>query len=47
MVRAKLSNQIIDMVDPDRLALTLVATIEGALNATNVALSLDKLYLCV
>jgi AcrR family transcriptional regulator len=47
MVQAKQANQIIDAVDPDQLAVTLVATMEGALSAAKVAQSLDKLQLCV
>lgn len=46
MRRAKQANQIIDTVDPDQLAVTLVAIMEGALNAAKVAQSLDKLQLC-
>ena len=46
MVRAKQANQIIDEVDPDTLAMTLVAIMEGALNAAKVAQNLDKLQLC-
>ena len=45
MLRAKQANQIIDTVDLDKLAVTLVAIMEGALNATKVAKSLDKLLL--
>lgn len=46
MARAKQENQIIDAVDPDTLAMTLVAIMEGALNAAKVAQNLDKLHLC-
>ena len=46
MVRAKQANQIIDEVDPTTLAMTLVAIMEGALNAAKVAQNLDKLQLC-
>lgn len=46
MWRAKQANQVIDEVDPDTLAMTLVAIMEGALNAAKVAQNLDKLQLC-
>ena len=46
MGRAKQANQIIDEVDPETLAMTLVAIMEGALNAAKVAQNLDKLQLC-
>ena len=46
MARAKQANQIIDEVDPDTVAMTLVAIMEGALNAAKVAQNLDKLQLC-
>ena len=46
MARAKQTNQIIDEVDPDTVAMTLVAIMEGALNAAKVAQNLDKLQLC-
>jgi TetR/AcrR family transcriptional repressor of nem operon len=46
MTEAKQSGQIIDTADPYTLAVTIVATMEGALNAAKVAQSLDKLYYC-
>lgn len=46
MTRAKQAGQIIDEVDPDTLAMTLVAIMEGALNAAKVAQNLEKLQLC-
>ena len=46
MTEAKQSGQIIDDCDPYTLAVTIVATMEGALNASKVAQSLDKLYYC-
>lgn len=46
MVRAKQVNQIIDTANPEQLAVTLVATMQGALNAAKVAQSLDKFQLC-
>ena len=44
MTGAKKSGQIIDEVDPYTLAVTIVATMEGALSAAKVAQNLDKLY---
>jgi len=44
MTRAKKSGHIIDEVDPYTLAVTIVATMEGALSAAKVAQNLDKLY---
>jgi len=46
MTGAKHSGHIIDEADPYTLAVTIVATMEGALNAAKVAQSLDKLYYC-
>lgn len=46
MVRAKQADQIIDTVDAEKLAVTLVAIMEGALSAAKVSQSLDKLQLC-
>lgn len=44
--KAKEMNLIIDEVDPYTMAVTMVAIMEGALNAAKVSRSLDKLYLC-
>jgi len=44
--RAKAMDLIIDEVDPETMAMTVVAIMEGALNAAKVSQSLDKLYLC-
>jgi TetR/AcrR family transcriptional repressor of nem operon len=46
MIKAKNSGLIIDEVDPYTLAVTIAATMEGALNAAKVAQNLDKLYYC-
>ncbi len=46
MVQAKQSGHIIEECDPYTLAVTIVATMEGALNAAKVAQNLDKLYYC-
>lgn len=47
LLRAGIANDhIIDTVDPDSLAVTIAATMEGALNAAKVAQSLDKLQAC-
>jgi AcrR family transcriptional regulator len=46
MAQAKQSGHIIEECDPYTLAVTIVATMEGALNAAKVAQSLDKLYYC-
>jgi len=46
MIGAKQSRHIIEESDPYTLAVTIVATMEGALNAAKVAQSLDKLYYC-
>lgn len=46
MTQAKQSGHIIEECDPYTLAVTIVATMEGALNAAKVAQSLDKLYYC-
>jgi len=44
--KAKQMDLIIDEVDPYTMAVTMVAIMEGALNAAKVSQSLDKLYLC-
>ena len=44
--KAKKMDLIIDEVDPYSMAVTMVAIMEGALNAAKVSQSLDKLYLC-
>ncbi len=44
--RAKGAGLIRDDVDPDTAAATIVATMEGALNAAKVAQDMKKLYLC-
>ena len=44
--KAKEMDLIIDEVDPYSMAVTMVAIMEGALNAAKVSQSLDKLYLC-
>lgn len=44
--RALESNQVRDDIDPYTVAVTIVATMEGAINAAKVAQNLDKLYLC-
>ena len=46
MTEAKQSGHIIDEADPYTLAVTIVATMEGALNAAKVTQSLDKRYYC-
>jgi TetR/AcrR family transcriptional repressor of nem operon len=46
MTEAKKSGQIIDEADPYTLAVTIAATMEGAINAAKVAQDLDKLYYC-
>jgi TetR/AcrR family transcriptional repressor of nem operon len=46
MIDAKQSGKIIDEVDPYTLAVTIAATMEGALNAAKVAHNLDKLHYC-
>jgi AcrR family transcriptional regulator len=46
MSKAKESGQIIDEADPYTLAVTIAATMEGAINAAKVAQDLDKLYYC-
>ncbi len=46
MRQAKESGQIIDEADPYTLAVTIAATMEGAINAAKVAQDLDKLYYC-
>ncbi len=40
------NGQVRDDIDPDTVAMMIVATMEGAMNAAKVAQSLDKLYLC-
>lgn len=44
--RALKNDQVLDDIDPYTVAVTIVATMEGAINAAKVAQSLDKLYLC-
>lgn len=44
--RALENDQVRDDVEPDTVAMMIVATMEGAINAAKVAQSLDKLYLC-
>ena len=46
MDKAKKADQIIDEADPYTLAVTIAATMEGAINAAKVAQDLDKLYYC-
>jgi len=46
MTEAKKTGKLIDDVDPYTIAVTVAATMEGALNAAKVAQSLDKLYHC-
>lgn len=46
MDKAKKAGQIIDEADPYTLAVTIAATMEGAINAAKVAQDLDKLYYC-
>jgi AcrR family transcriptional regulator len=46
MSKAKESGQISDEADPYTLAVTIAATMEGAINAAKVAQDLDKLYYC-
>lgn len=44
--RALENDQVRNDIDPETMAVTIVATMEGAINAAKVAQSLDKLYLC-
>ena len=46
MTEAKRSGNIIDECDPHILAVTIAATMEGALNAAKVSQNLDKLHFC-
>ena len=46
MDKARKAGQIIDEADPYTLAVTIAATMEGAINAAKVAQDLDKLYYC-
>ena len=46
MTEAKQSGHIIDGCDPRILAVTIAATMEGALNAAKVSQNLDKLHFC-
>jgi len=46
MTEAKRSGHIIDDCDPRILAVTIAATMEGALNAAKVSQNLDKLHFC-
>jgi TetR/AcrR family transcriptional repressor of nem operon len=43
---AKKSGKLIDEIDPYTLAVTIAATMEGAINAAKVAQNLDKLHHC-
>ncbi len=44
--RARENGQLRDDIDPDTVAMMIVATMEGAINAAKVAQNMDKLYLC-
>ncbi|MDH5355866.1 MAG: TetR/AcrR family transcriptional regulator [Gammaproteobacteria bacterium] len=44
--RAIDNDQVRDDIDPYTVAVTIVATMEGAINAAKVAQNLDMLYLC-
>lgn len=44
--KALKNDQVLDDIDPDTVAMMIVATMEGAINAAKVAQNLDKLYLC-
>ena len=46
MTEAKNSGKLIDEVEPYTLAVTIAATMEGALNVAKVAQNLDKLHHC-
>ncbi|MFA9419984.1 MAG: TetR/AcrR family transcriptional regulator [Gammaproteobacteria bacterium] len=46
MTEAKNSGKLIDEVEPYTLAVTVAATMEGALNVAKVAQNLDKLHHC-
>ena len=46
MIEAKTSGHIIDQVDPEALAIMIVATMEGSIVAAKVSQDLNKLYLC-
>ena len=46
MSKAKDAGQIIDEADPYTLAVTIAATMEGAINAAKVAQDMNKLYYC-
>jgi TetR/AcrR family transcriptional repressor of nem operon len=46
MAEAKNSGKLIDEVEPYTLAVTVAATMEGALNVAKVAQNLDKLHHC-
>ena len=46
MTEAKNSGKLIDEVEPYTLAVTVAATMEGALNVAKVAQNLDKLHYC-
>lgn len=44
MIDTKQSGKTVDEADPCTLALTVGATVEGALNSAKVAQNLDKLH---
>ncbi len=46
MIEAKSSGQLIEQVDPEALAIMIVATMEGSILAAKVSQDLNKLYLC-
>ncbi|MEE8366654.1 MAG: TetR/AcrR family transcriptional regulator [Gammaproteobacteria bacterium] len=46
MIEAKNSGHIIDQIDPEALAVMIVATLEGSIVAAKVSQDLNKLYLC-
>ncbi|MCH8176679.1 MAG: TetR/AcrR family transcriptional regulator [Proteobacteria bacterium] len=46
MIEAKKSGHIIEQIDPEALAVMIVATLEGSIVAAKVAQDLNKLYLC-
>ena len=43
---AREKDLILDEVDPETMAMTIVAIMEGSLNAAKVSQNLDRLYLC-
>ena len=46
LIKAKQDDLILDEVDPYTMAVTIVAIMEGCLNAVKVSRDLDKLKLC-